>query len=236
MDYIILSSLAGVTLPRVVITYDIGCQWSKNFRRRMAEFPEDLRLDSSMSVEVGIPSWHINGHGDDCKDFCLHYMNGVGRTCGEEVETAWAQTNALGTSIREMGPGARHETLNDHWSGSNFRKIVGFREFNFIFAAGCLLIESLGSSFLKRLKEAYAMREKHRLIFQQFSSTFPPQTVQQWEKVIVEWENDKTKPNPYKERASSSSYCFPVIYASFTPILSHDSPRCSTRLSKRGSG
>jgi hypothetical protein len=129
MDYIVLSSLAGVKLPRVVITYDIGCQWSKNLRRRMEEFPDDLKLDPSMSIEIGIPNWHINGHGENCKIFGLSYMDGVGRTCGEEVETTWAQTNALGASTREMGPGARHESLNDHWSGLNFRKIVGFREF-----------------------------------------------------------------------------------------------------------
>ena len=93
----------------------------------MGEFPDGLRLDATTSLEVGIPSWHINGHGDNCKAFSLGYMDGVGRTCGEEVETTWAQTNALGTSIREMGPGARHETLNDQWCGLNFRKIVGFR-------------------------------------------------------------------------------------------------------------
>ena len=127
MDYIILSALAGVKLPRVVITYDIGCQWCKNLRRRMEELADDLKLDSATVVEVGIPSWHINGHGENCKTFSLSYMDGVGRTCGEEVETTWAQTNTLGTSVREMGPGARHETLNDQWCGWNFRKIVGFR-------------------------------------------------------------------------------------------------------------
>jgi len=129
MDYIILSTLAGIQLPRVVISYDIGCQWSKHFRRRMQEFPDDMKLDPNMEIDVGVPSWHINGHGDNCRsDFYMGYMQGVGRTCGEEVETTWAQTNALGTSIREMGPGARHETLNDHWCGWNFRKIVGFRK------------------------------------------------------------------------------------------------------------
>jgi hypothetical protein len=139
MDYVILSSLAGVKLQRIVITYDIGCQWSKNFRRRVEEFPSDLKLDPAMVVEVGIPSWHINGHGDNCKIFSLSYMDGVGRTCGEEVETTWAQTNALGTSTREMGPGARHKTLNDQWCGWNFRKIVGFRMLCFIIETGCLL-------------------------------------------------------------------------------------------------
>jgi hypothetical protein len=95
----------------------------------MAGFPDEMKLDAYMKIDVGIPSWHILGHGDKCKsDFCLSYMPGVGRTCGEEVETTWAQTNSLATSIREMGPGARHETLNDQWCGWNFRKIVGFRK------------------------------------------------------------------------------------------------------------
>ena len=127
MDYIILSALAGVKLPRVVITYDIGCQWCKNLWRRMEEMPDNLKLDLTTVVEVGIPSWHINGHGENCKTYCLSYMGGVGRTCGEEVETTWAQTNALGASICKMGPGAHHETLNDQWCGWNFQKFVGFR-------------------------------------------------------------------------------------------------------------
>ena len=96
----------------------------------MEDFPEHLQLDPKVQIEVGIPTWHINGHGDDCKaNFSLSYMPGVGRTCGEDVETTWAQTNSLGSSIREMGPGACHETLNDQWCSWNFRKIVGFRKF-----------------------------------------------------------------------------------------------------------
>lgn len=126
MDYIILSALANVKLPRVVIMYNIGCQWSKNLSRRMEELADDLKLDSATVVEIGIPSWHINGHGENCKVFSLSFMDGIGHTCGEEVETTWAQMNALGTSVREMDPGACHETLNDQWCGGNFRKIVGF--------------------------------------------------------------------------------------------------------------
>ena len=143
MDYIILSSLADIQLSRVVLSYDIGCQWSKNFSRRMKNFPDDLQLDSKVELEIGIPTWHVNGHGDDCKaNYSLSYMHGVGRTCGEDVETTWAQTNSLGTSIREMGPGARHETLNDQWSGLNFRKIVGFCTFVFIYRRIMFLIET----------------------------------------------------------------------------------------------
>ena len=116
MDFIIFAALVGVILPWIFITYDIGCQWSKNFRKRMSEFPEHMQINPATKIDVAIPSWHINGHGEWCrKDFCLGYTKGAGRTCGEEVETTWSSTNAL---------------ANDHWNGWNFRKIVGFRMFH----------------------------------------------------------------------------------------------------------
>lgn len=93
----------------------------------MEEFPLDMRIPDKTEVDVAIPGWHINGHGVTCRDsFNLSYMEGVGRTVGEDVETIWAGTNLLAPSVREMGPAARHDTLNDHWNGWNFRKIVGF--------------------------------------------------------------------------------------------------------------
>jgi hypothetical protein len=95
----------------------------------MAAFPPEMRIPESTKVDVAIPGWHINGHSDKCRNkFNLSYMEGAGRTTGEDIETTWAGTNSLGPSVREMGPAARHDTLNDHWNGWNFRKIAGFRE------------------------------------------------------------------------------------------------------------
>ena len=132
MDFIIFAALVGIVLPWIFITYDIGCQWSKNFRARMSDFPENMHINPATKIDIVIPSWHINGHGQKCRrDFCLGYTRGAGRTCGEEVETTWSSTNVLAPSLREMAPGARHDTLNDHWNGWNFRKIVGFRKFYF---------------------------------------------------------------------------------------------------------
>ena len=94
----------------------------------MNEFPEEMRIPDKTQVDVAIPGWHINGHGPTCQEnFNLSYMEGVGRTVGEDIETMWAGTNPLTPSVREMGPAARHDTLNDHWIGWNFCKIVGFR-------------------------------------------------------------------------------------------------------------
>ena len=131
MNFIIFVALIGVILPWIFITYDIGCQWSKNFRKHMSEFPEHMQINLATRVDVAIPSWHINGLGEWCrKNFCLGYTRGAGRTCEEEVETTWSLTNALTPSVREMVPGARHDTLNDHWNSWNFRKIVGFHTFH----------------------------------------------------------------------------------------------------------
>ena len=130
IDYIIFSVLMGIMLPWIVLTYDIGCQWSKNMWKRNAEYPEAMQINPDTRVDVAIPSWHINGHGQSCcNDFCLNYLVGAGRTCSEDVETSWSHTNPLAPSIREMGPAARHDTLNDHWNGWNFHKIVGFRAY-----------------------------------------------------------------------------------------------------------
>jgi hypothetical protein len=94
----------------------------------MEEFPPEMQIPDATKVDVAIPGWHINGHGNTCRNnFNLSYMEGVGRTVGEDIETTWAGTNPLAPSVREMGPAARHDTLNDHWNGWNFRKIVGFR-------------------------------------------------------------------------------------------------------------
>ena len=101
----------------------------------MSEFPPELQINKDTVVEFGVPSWHINAHGADCRaNFGLTYREGVGCTCGEEIEGTWARTNPLGPSTREMASGARHETLNDQWGGMNFRRILGFGEWFIEFA------------------------------------------------------------------------------------------------------
>ena len=98
----------------------------------MENFPLEMWIDEETVVEFAIPSWHINAHGADCHaDFWLSYWDGVGRTCGEEVEVTWAGTNPLDPSTQEMGPGAWHETLIGQWGGLNFRRILNFHKFIF---------------------------------------------------------------------------------------------------------
>lgn len=166
----------------------------------MLKFPVDMQLNKNMVIEFAVPSWHINAHGPDCRaDFGLSFRNGVGRTCGEEVESTWAGTNPLGPSTREMGPGARHETLNGQWGGLNFRRIIVFRKCITSIGLPYSLI-NLGQEFLRHLKEAFSMREKHQQLFKQFTNTFEPQTIASWQKLIDTWRKDRSQPNPYLEQ------------------------------------
>ena len=118
VNFMIFVALVGIALLWVIITYDITC---------LEEYLPEVHIQDMTQVEVAIPGWHINGHGANCRDnFNLSYMEGVGRMVGEDIETMWVGTNPLASSVREMGPAAWHDTLNDHWNGWNFWKIVGF--------------------------------------------------------------------------------------------------------------
>lgn len=131
MDYIILSALMACGLLRIIITYDIACQWAKNFASRMKSYPESMQIDLERTeVRAAVPSFHIRAHGSDCQQlFSLAFMLWVAHTVGEEVETGWAHMNLAAPSIQEMAPSNRQETLDDHWGGWNFRKIITFRKF-----------------------------------------------------------------------------------------------------------
>ena len=178
----------------------------------MKTLPSDMQIKEDTVIEFAIPSWHINAHGADCRaNFGLSFRDGVGRTCGEEVEGTWAGTNPLGPSTREMGPGARHETLNGQWGGLNFRRILSFRKFFYSSKPILMLYIILGKDFLRHLKEALEMREKHKQLFEQFTATFQPNTITSWEKLITDWKGDRSLPNPYLEPSQCKLVIFILI-------------------------
>jgi hypothetical protein len=128
MDYIFLSALIGCAVLRLLITYDIACQWSRNLATRMEHYPDNMKIDlDRVEVQTAVPTFHIRAHGLSCQQaFSLAFLLYAARTAGEEVETGWAHMNLVSASIQEMSPGHRHESLDDHWGGWNFQKTVTF--------------------------------------------------------------------------------------------------------------
>lgn len=127
MDYIFLSSLIGSNLVNLNISYDIACQWSKNLSKRVNDFPPDMQESFRKArVQFFVPKFHLPAHGDKCQGpYSLNLWPGVGRTDGEGIERGWSIVNPLATMLREMGPGFRHDTFDNHWGALNWDKVTG---------------------------------------------------------------------------------------------------------------
>lgn len=127
MDYLVFSSLHGHAVKRLVLSYDIACQWYKNIKDRMFKvIPRELWMDRIVEeITYLVPKFHLPAHVTDCQlNFSFNYTKHVGRTDGEAPERGWSRTNQLATSTREMGPGFRRDTLDDHFNDWNWKKIT----------------------------------------------------------------------------------------------------------------
>ena len=129
MDFILLFTLFNTAFLWLVLSYDIICQWSRNFPRRLDQFPSYLHIsqDQLRRIKFVIPKFHIYAHGLSCQsEFSLNYLKFMARTNGEDPERWWAHINPVSMSTKEMGPGARLDTIDDHVAAWNWRKITGF--------------------------------------------------------------------------------------------------------------
>jgi len=126
MDFIFLSSIALTLLKKVIISYDIGCQWMLNFLVRMANMPYHLRIPRSLELQFKVPKFHLPAHVSKCwAPFSFNFTKGVGRTDGEGVERNWSWLNGIARCVSMMGPGGRSDTLDDFCNFHNWRKSVG---------------------------------------------------------------------------------------------------------------
>ena len=134
MDLALISTLllafnSGIT--RVLVSYDIGCQWHKNLEQRLALYSasKTFKLSSLSYWRVVVPKFHLAGHGTDCQlMFNINFTHGAGRMTGEMIESGWAQSGPMATWTRESGPFARRAVLDDHWNSDNWRKLCRLRK------------------------------------------------------------------------------------------------------------
>ena len=130
MDYVLLSALAPCRLSSVFISYDIACQFKLGFEKRMKDLPLELQLSNSVRTDWGIPKCHCPAHKLPCQaPHSLNLKPGVGRTDGEGIERSWSEMNHVANSTKEMGPGSRHDTLDDQFGHHNWRKKVALGKF-----------------------------------------------------------------------------------------------------------
>ncbi|KAJ7846838.1 hypothetical protein B0H14DRAFT_2583881 [Mycena olivaceomarginata] len=161
-----------------------GERWSKHLIEWLKKLPANVQLTLVQALmRFVIPKLHIYEH----KLFSLNYLLNAVRTDGEGIERPWANIGPVATSTREMGPGSRHDTLNDHWGHWNWQKLVG-----------------LGDLLKKQLIRAIPERNTQRDSLATFTEN-QAEHVAGWKVMVEEFEMDqempldaRTKPNPYE--------------------------------------
>ncbi|KAF8213240.1 hypothetical protein K438DRAFT_1956654 [Mycena galopus ATCC 62051] len=184
MDYILLSSLIGVTLLLLVLSYNIACQWKINLVLCAEKIKETTNLLTRLDeyeIVLALPVWHAAAHEVECQtQYSLSYTEGVGRTDSEGIERTWAVLNPLGFSTKEMGNGAQHDAIEDKVDHLNFEKNVG-----------------QGDTLAQKLIVAIAERDKQVAVFVQVDSTLHKRLRKKWQDRIDAWLADRSQPNPY---------------------------------------
>lgn len=127
VDYSICRALSYHSdgLKRALIAYDVACQWSINFERRVKSY-DSLTLPSDVEIIPAVGKFHLSAHKPVCfPRFSLMFIRGAGRLDGEILETLWAPFNKISPFARAMSLAHRQEIYDDHMRDSNGKKLVG---------------------------------------------------------------------------------------------------------------
>lgn len=142
MDFILLSAIYDICRSLIlVVSYDIACQFFKNFFTRMQRLPARLQTPiPRTSFITKIPKGHLEAHGDSCHGpYNFNYTFGVGMTHAESPEHGWSILNKAAPSAKEMTPAARRDVLDDFCGYHNWRKMVNLgMESSALLFASCI--------------------------------------------------------------------------------------------------
>ncbi|KAG1788974.1 uncharacterized protein HD556DRAFT_1311720 [Suillus plorans] len=188
MDYIVFSALVGFTVTVLNISYDIACQWSKNLWNRMEHMPARLHIPrDDVLVRYFVPKFHIAAHIAACQlTFSWNFTKWVGRTDSEAPERGWASANRVASSTKEMGPGTRRDTLDDHFGDWNWKKTT--------------TLDSQGRTLKRKMENAIKWEREHRVALYNLEGTIQPALLDEWGTEVEMWEEDNTRPNPFESK------------------------------------
>ncbi|OJA09031.1 hypothetical protein AZE42_11088 [Rhizopogon vesiculosus] len=187
MDYVFFSAMRKHDLLVLKVSYDIACQWSKHLWSRMEMLPSSFRIDrENKCTTFLVPKFHLPAHTLQCQiDYSFNLTRHVGRTDGEAPERGWANINPIASSTKEMGPGSRRDTLDDHFGDSNWKRCT-----------------HLGRLIACRLTEAVAQHADHLREVTELESCLEVDSLEAWRKEVEAWESNSSNPNPFSVRVA----------------------------------
>jgi hypothetical protein len=168
-------------LEYLVLSYDIACQYSKNFWEHMQKFESRFHLNmEQVNIWYKVPNFRLPPHKWACHSpYSFHFMRGAGRTHGETVEQNWEFLNGVAALMKMMGPRARQAMLEDLLGFHNWRRTVSYR-----------------TVFMKHMAENVREGKKHQDTFDVFSRGLEQEDaalVESWRVWVREWESKQHK-------------------------------------------
>ncbi|KAJ3569745.1 hypothetical protein NP233_g4852 [Leucocoprinus birnbaumii] len=207
-DYALAHALSLTEGPRyqyIMLSYDIWCQYSVNLQSRFAN-NEKLAPYAPLipNIRGAIPKMHISGHGVGCQiNESFLYKPYSAMTCGEGIESAWAEQNFAAGSTKEQNAGHRHDTLDDYNGYWNWTKV-----------------HQLGTHLFAQSRKWSTLLSKRLKTFNQWTALLSPELIEEWcsmttathtkmelymaNTVVPTW--DKTQSNLLEEAAHASKH------------------------------
>ncbi|TFK59992.1 hypothetical protein BDN72DRAFT_722176, partial [Pluteus cervinus] len=124
-DYVLMRVLDEAGTQRwIMVSYDIWCQYHINLSKRVEKhFPEHVPILSH--IRGAVPKMHVKGHVEECQlRWSFNYLPNSGETCGEKIETGWAEQNQSAGSTKQQNAGHRHDSLDDIFGFWNWNKLI----------------------------------------------------------------------------------------------------------------
>ena len=109
---------------KVLIIYDICCQWLTHFCECVSK-SDSLEMSDSLEISGAVGKWHLAAHIASCfPKFMLNFIPGAAQVDGEIMELLWSGLNQIAGLAQAMLVANHQETIDDYMNDNNWQKIV----------------------------------------------------------------------------------------------------------------
>jgi Kyakuja-Dileera-Zisupton transposase len=130
VDWAFLQALKRTNMDpeqSVMLIYDIACQYFVHLQDRIGHL-----LPAGLTLDRAIGMFHVHGHKEECFfRYATSFIPGTGVTIGEILEMLWSSLNSITPTVRTASLGNRAETIDDHATDSNHKKMLSVGECSF---------------------------------------------------------------------------------------------------------
>ena len=105
----------------VLLIYDIVCGHIVHLFDRIG-----IHIPPELIIEAAIGLFHVHAHKEQCFfQYAPTFIPGTGIVAGEILESLWSSLNSISPMSRTATLAHRAETLDDHATDSNHKKLIG---------------------------------------------------------------------------------------------------------------